>query len=117
MQKGGTLSGGEQQMLALGRGLMSMPDLLLFDEPTLGLAPLMADTLFASIAALQKAGVTILIAEQDTPRTLALAGRAYVIESGRVAFDGPEQGLLDDPRVREAYLGISESPNIPNLDF
>ena len=68
-------------------------------------------------AALQKAGVTILIAEQDTPRTLALAGRAYVIESGRVAFDGPEQGLLDDPRVREAYLGISESPNIPNLDF
>jgi branched-chain amino acid transport system ATP-binding protein len=67
----------------------------------------MADTLFASIAALQKAGMTILIAEQDTPRTLALAERAYVIENGRVAFDGTGQELLDDPRVREAYLGIS----------
>jgi branched-chain amino acid transport system ATP-binding protein len=107
-QSGGTLSGGEQQMLALGRGLMSMPDLLLLDEPTLGLAPLMADTLFASIATLQKAGVTILIAEQDMPRTLALAEQAYVIENGRVAFDGFGQELLNDPRVREAYLGVSE---------
>lgn len=106
-QKGGTLSGGEQQMLALGRGLMAMPELLLLDEPTLGLAPLMADTLFTSIAALQKAGMTILIAEQDTPRTLALAERAYVIENGRVAFDGTGQELLNNPRVREAYLGIS----------
>jgi branched-chain amino acid transport system ATP-binding protein len=105
-QKGGTLSGGEQQMLALGRGLMSMPDLLLLDEPTLGLAPLMADTLFASIATLRKAGVTILIAEQDTPRTLALAERAYVIENGRVSFDGTGEALLNDPRVRQAYLGI-----------
>ena len=111
MQKGGTLSGGEQQMLALGRGLMSMPDLLLLDEPTLGLAPLMADALFDSIAALQKAGMTILIAEQDTPRTLALAERAYVIENGRVAFDGTGHELLDDPRVREAYLGISDRPS------
>ena len=107
MQNGGTLSGGEQQMLALGRGLMSMPDLLMLDEPSLGLAPLMADTLFNSIAALQKAGVTILIAEQDTPRTLALAERAYVIENGRVVLDGTGQELLNDPRVREAYLGIS----------
>jgi len=107
MQNAGTLSGGEQQMLALGRGLMSMPDLLLLDEPTLGLAPLMADTLFASISALQKTGVTILIAEQDTPRTLALAQRAYVIENGRVAFEGAGPELLNDPRVREAYLGVS----------
>ncbi|MGE3987219.1 ABC transporter ATP-binding protein [Pseudorhodoplanes sp.] len=106
-QNGGTLSGGEQQMLALGRGLMSMPDLLLLDEPTLGLAPMMAETLFASIAKLQEAGVTILIAEQDTARTLALAEAAYVIENGRVAFDGTGAELLDDPRVREAYLGIS----------
>ena len=106
-QNGGTLSGGEQQMLALGRGLMSMPDLLMLDEPSLGLAPLMADTLFNSIAALRKAGVTILIAEQDTPRTLALAERAYVIENGRVALEGTGQELLNDPRVREAYLGIS----------
>jgi len=105
-QKGGTLSGGEQQMLALGRALMSMPDLLLLDEPTLGLAPLMADALFTAIEALQKARVTILIAEQDTPRTLALAERAYVVENGKVAFDGTGQELLDDPRVREAYLGI-----------
>lgn len=110
-QKGGTLSGGEQQMLALGRALMSMPDLLLLDEPTLGLAPLMADTLFGAIEALQRTGVTILIAEQDTPRTLALADRAYVVENGRIAFDGTGQELLDDPRVREAYLGISEGPS------
>ncbi|TFL15534.1 ABC transporter ATP-binding protein [Pusillimonas caeni] len=110
-QKGGTLSGGEQQMLALGRALMSAPDLLLLDEPTLGLAPLMADTLFAAIEALQRGGMTILIAEQDTPRTLALADRAYVIENGKVAFDGAGKELLDDPRVREAYLGISEQPS------
>jgi branched-chain amino acid transport system ATP-binding protein len=106
-QPGGTLSGGEQQMLALGRGLMSRPELLLLDEPTLGLAPLMAETLFASITKLQKAGVTILIAEQDTPRTLVIAETAYVVENGRVAFAGTGPALLNDPRVREAYLGVS----------
>lgn len=111
-QKGGTLSGGEQQMLALGRALMSKPDLLLLDEPTLGLAPLMADALFVAIENLQKAGVTILIAEQDTPRTLALAEWAYVVENGVIAFDGTGAELLNDPRVREAYLGISESPTL-----
>jgi branched-chain amino acid transport system ATP-binding protein len=105
-QLGGTLSGGEQQMLAIGRGLMAAPRLLLLDEPTLGLAPLMVREIFATIARLREAGTTVLLAEQDVPRSLALADRAYVIENGRVAFSGTGAALLDDDRVRSSYLGL-----------
>ncbi len=105
-QLGGTLSGGEQQMLAIGRGLMAAPRLLLLDEPTLGLAPLMVREIFATIARLREAGTTILLAEQDVPRTLAIADRAYVIENGRVAFSGSGRDLLRDDRVRSSYLGL-----------
>jgi branched-chain amino acid transport system ATP-binding protein len=105
-QLGGTLSGGEQQMLAIGRGLMAAPRLLLLDEPTLGLAPLMVREIFATIARLRDGGTTILLAEQDVPRTLGIADRAYVIENGRVAFSGAGRELLGDARVRSSYLGL-----------
>jgi branched-chain amino acid transport system ATP-binding protein len=105
-QQGGTLSGGEQQMLAISRGLMAEPRLLVLDEPTLGLAPLAADFIFESIAALRAQGLTILIAEQDVARTLELADDAYVIENGVVALTGTGASLLKDARVRSAYLGI-----------
>jgi branched-chain amino acid transport system ATP-binding protein len=105
-QHGGTLSGGEQQMLALGRGLMAAPRLLLLDEPTLGIAPILADFIFETVGALRREGMTILIAEQDIARTLQLADRGYVIENGRIALEGSAAALLGDPRVREAYLGI-----------
>jgi branched-chain amino acid transport system ATP-binding protein len=105
-QLGGTLSGGEQQMLAISRGLMAEPRLLVLDEPTLGLAPLAADFIFESIAALRTQGLTILIAEQDVARTLELADNAYVIENGMVVLTGTGTSLLKDSRVRSAYLGI-----------
>jgi branched-chain amino acid transport system ATP-binding protein len=105
-QLGGTLSGGEQQMLALGRGLMAKPKLLLLDEPTLGLAPIMAKLIFATIERLSASGLTIVIAEQDVGHTLAIADRAYVIENGRLALSGAGATLLDDPRVKAAYLGL-----------
>lgn len=105
-QSGGTLSGGEQQMLALGRGLMAQPKLLLLDEPTLGLAPKIATALFETIASLRERGLTILIAEQDVPRTLGLADHGYVIENGRIVLDGSGDALLKNPRVREAYMGL-----------
>jgi branched-chain amino acid transport system ATP-binding protein len=105
-QLGGTLSGGEQQMLALGRGLMARPKLLLLDEPTLGLAPIMAKLIFDTILRLRDAGLTIVLAEQDVGQTLALADRAYVIENGRIAFDGAGPALLQDTRVKAAYLGL-----------
>jgi branched-chain amino acid transport system ATP-binding protein len=105
-QLGGTLSGGEQQMLAIGRGLMAAPRLLLLDEPTLGLAPLMAREIFATMTRLRDAGTTILLAEQDVPRSLGIADRAYVIENGRVAFSGSGRALLGDDRVRSSYLGV-----------
>ncbi len=105
-QLGGTLSGGEQQMLALGRGLMAKPKLLLLDEPTLGLAPIMAKLIFTTIERLSESGLTIVIAEQDVGQTLAIADRAYVIENGRMALSGPGAALLDDPRVKAAYLGL-----------
>jgi branched-chain amino acid transport system ATP-binding protein len=103
---GGTLSGGEQQMLALGRGLMSAPELLLLDEPTLGLAPLIVETLFSTFELLRRRGVTILVVEQDTARTLAIADHAYVMENGRIALEGAGRDLLGNAKVREAYLGI-----------
>jgi len=105
-QLGGTLSGGEQQMLALGRGLMARPKLLLLDEPTLGLAPIVVRLIFETIARLRETGLSIVLAEQDVGQTLAIADRAYVIENGRIAFDGKGSALLGDPRVKSAYLGL-----------
>jgi branched-chain amino acid transport system ATP-binding protein len=105
-QLAGTMSGGEQQMLAIGRGLMSDPQLLLLDEPTLGLAPTAANDVFAIIEALRGRGLTVLIAEQDVRRTLTLADRGYVIENGHVVLSGTGQALVGSERVREAYLGL-----------
>ncbi len=104
-QTGGTLSGGEQQMLAIGRALMSRPKLLLLDEPSMGLAPLMVQKVFETIQAVAREGVTILLVEQNAKLALALAGRAYVMESGRITLAGEAGALLADRRVREAYLG------------
>jgi len=105
-QLAGTLSGGEQQMLAIGRGLMAEPTLMLLDEPTLGLAPVVAAHIFDLVRTLAAAGITVLIAEQDVRRTLDLAQRGYVIENGRVAMAGEAAALAGDPRIREAYLGL-----------
>jgi branched-chain amino acid transport system ATP-binding protein len=105
-QLAGTLSGGEQQMLAIGRGLMAVPRLMLLDEPTLGLAPIMADFVFETVAKLRSEGLTIVIAEQDVGRTLQLADQAYVVENGRIALSGTGAALAADARVRDAYLGL-----------
>jgi branched-chain amino acid transport system ATP-binding protein len=104
-QKGGTLSGGEQQMLAIARALMSRPKLLLLDEPSLGLAPLIVQTIFETIDRVNKEGVTILLVEQNARIALKHSHRAYVIESGRVTIEGESQSLMTDPRVKAAYLG------------
>jgi branched-chain amino acid transport system ATP-binding protein len=105
-QYAGTLSGGEQQMLALGRGLMAQPKLLLLDEPTLGLSPLMAQLIFRVIRKLNEDGLTILIAEQDVRRTLSCAHRGYVLENGRYVMEGTGTELLGDPKISQAYLGM-----------
>ena len=105
-QAAATLSGGEQQMLAIGRGLMSEPRLMLLDEPTLGLAPLICAQIFELIDRLRREGLTVLLAEQDVRRTLAVADQAYVIENGRVAAHGSGDELANDPRIRAAYLGL-----------
>ena len=105
-QAGGTLSGGEQQMLALARGLMSDPRLLLLDEPSLGLAPAIAASLFEMIERIRDRGVTVFIVEQDISSTLAISDSAYVMENGRIAVAGTGADLLQDPTVREAYLGL-----------
>ena len=104
-QAAATLSGGEQQMLAIGRGLMARPTLMLLDEPTLGLAPAMALQMFELIRTLS-ASITLLVAEQDVQRTLAVASRGYVIENGRVALQGAAGELARDPNIRQAYLGL-----------
>jgi len=104
-QLAGTLSGGEQQMLAIARGLMSRPRLLLLDEPSLGLAPLVVREIFAIIRELHAAGVTILLVEQNASLALQHADRGYVLESGRVAITGPAAELLENAEVRRAYLG------------
>ncbi len=107
-QLAGTLSGGEQQMLAIARALMIRPRLLLLDEPSLGLSPRLAREIFAVIARLNAEGTTILLVEQNARRALALAARAYVLETGRVVVSGPAGALAADPRIRAAYLGLAE---------
>ena len=107
-QKGGTLSGGEQQMLALGRGLMSHPDLLMLDEPSLGLAPKLVREVFGIIRSIHKEGVTILLVEQNAKGALNVADYGYVLQSGRISLEGGGQDLLGNPLVREAYLGATE---------
>jgi branched-chain amino acid transport system ATP-binding protein len=104
-QAAGTLSGGEQQMLALGRALMSRPRLLLLDEPSLGLAPLLVKEVFNTITRLNQQGVTILLVEQNAAAALHLAHYAYILETGRVALEGPGPELLAHPRLQDAYLG------------
>ncbi|MSP24500.1 MAG: ABC transporter ATP-binding protein [Myxococcales bacterium] len=106
-QPGGTLSGGEQQMLALGRALMSKPKLLLLDEPSLGLAPLIVRAIFDVLVKLRESGVTVLLVEQNARMALELADRGYVIETGEIRLSGPGKELLADERVRGAYLGES----------
>ena len=106
-QIAGTLSGGEQQMLAIARALMAQPRLLLLDEPSMGLAPLMVAKIFDIVREIARQGVTILLVEQNARLALELAGRGYVMESGSVVLSGEARKLLDEPRVREAYLGES----------
>ena len=106
-QKAGTLSGGEQQMCAIGRGLMAQPRLLLLDEPSLGLAPLLVKEVFQSLKAIREQGVTIVLVEQNVHHALSLADRGFVLETGRVTLSGRARDLVDDPRIREGYLGQS----------
>ena len=104
-QKAGTLSGGEQQMLAMARALMSRPRLLLLDEPSLGLAPLVVHTIFEAIDDIRGKGTTILLVEQNAHAALKHSDRAYVLETGRIVMEGPSKELAADPRIKEAYLG------------
>lgn len=105
-QMAGTLSGGEQQMLAVGRGLMALPKLIMFDEPSLGLAPILVAEIFRIIERIKQEGVTVLIVEQNTKHTLEVCDRGYVLENGRVVLSGTGQELLDNEHVKQAYLGI-----------
>jgi branched-chain amino acid transport system ATP-binding protein len=104
-QLGGTLSGGEQQMLAMGRGLMSTPRLLLLDEPSMGLAPILVDEIFDIIARINAQGTSILLVEQNAAMALSVANRGYVLETGHVVLQGEAAGLLENPQVQSAYLG------------
>ncbi|MFC5521512.1 ABC transporter ATP-binding protein [Polaromonas jejuensis] len=104
-QLAGTLSGGEQQMLAMGRALMSRPKVLLLDEPSMGLSPIMVDKIFEVVRDVSARGVTILLVEQNASRALGIANRGYVMESGNISMSGDAKALLNDPRVRAAYLG------------
>ncbi|WP_296255802.1 MULTISPECIES: ABC transporter ATP-binding protein [unclassified Pseudomonas] len=104
-QRGGTMSGGEQQMLAIGRALMSKPKLLLLDEPSLGLAPIIIQQIFEIVEQLRRDGVTVFLVEQNANQALKIANRAYVLENGRVVMQGSGADLLVDPKVRDAYLG------------
>ncbi|HML53444.1 MAG TPA: ABC transporter ATP-binding protein [Solidesulfovibrio magneticus] len=105
-QMGGTLSGGEQQMLAIGRALMARPKLLLLDEPSLGLAPLVVENIFEIIVQINKDGVTVMLVEQNAQMALQIAHRGYVLETGHVTLEGPGKELLSNPKVRSAYLGL-----------
>ncbi len=101
-----TLSGGEQQMVAIGRGLMAKPELLMLDEPSLGLAPILIRDIFETVRKIADQGVTVLLVEQDVKHSLSLSDRGYVLEHGRVAMEGPAKDLMGDPHVKEAYLGM-----------
>ena len=105
-QPAGTLSGGEQQMLAIGRCLMGAPELVMFDEPSLGLAPAVVQQLLRTIRDLNREGLTCVLVEQNVAVSLKLAARAYVLENGRITLSGPGEALLADDRVRRAYLGL-----------
>jgi branched-chain amino acid transport system ATP-binding protein len=105
-QLAGTLSGGEQQMLATGRGLMAEPKLLILDEPSLGLSPLMVEEMFAMIQRISGEGVTVLLVEQNVVQSLDIAHRAYVLENGAFVLSGPARELAADPRLKQAYLGL-----------
>jgi len=105
-QSAGTLSGGEQQMLAIGRGLMSLPRLLMLDEPSLGLAPLLVKQIFATVKEINRQGTTILLVEQNVFNALDMADKGYVLENGRIVLQGPSRDLLRDEYVKEAYLGV-----------
>jgi len=107
-QSGGTLSGGEQQMLAIARGLMSHPTLLLLDEPSMGLSPILVEQIIEIIRENNTHGTSILLVEQNAQMALSIADRGYVLETGRITLEGDAQGLLEDPMVIEAYLGVAE---------
>jgi len=110
-QLAGTLSGGERQMLAMGRALMAKPKLLMLDEPSLGLAPLIIKEIFRIIAELKETGVAILLVEQNARAALQVSDYAYVLETGEVSLAGPSQELAADPRVIESYLGLGHRPH------
>jgi branched-chain amino acid transport system ATP-binding protein len=105
-QHAGSLSGGEQQMVAIGRALMSLPKLLMLDEPSLGLAPIVTDEIFRIISELNKEGLTFLVVSQEALKTLSISSKAYLLENGRVLLYGPAAQIAGDPRVKESYLGI-----------
>lgn len=104
-QLAGSMSGGEQQMCAIGRALMAMPRAIMFDEPTLGLAPIMVDVVFKLVRTIKETGITILLVEQNVKHSLAMSDRGYVLENGHIVLSGPAADLLTDPRLKEAYLG------------
>jgi branched-chain amino acid transport system ATP-binding protein len=106
-QVGGTLSGGEQQMLAVGRALMSRPKLMLLDEPSMGLAPMLIQQIFSIVSEINQQGTTILLVEQNAQQALSRAHRAYVLETGRIVKSGAGSELLNDPTVKDAYLGVA----------
>jgi branched-chain amino acid transport system ATP-binding protein len=105
-QRAGTMSGGEQQMLAIGRGLMAEPELLMLDEPSLGLSPLLVEELFALIKAINAQGIALLLIEQNVVQSLEVAQRAYILDNGRVVLEGPSSDVAKDPDLRRAYLGM-----------
>ena len=104
----GTLSGGEQQMLAIGRGLMSDPELMLLDEPSLGLAPILVETIYEVIEGIKSTGKTLLLVEQNAYKALSTADRAYVLEQGRIVKSGRARELIEDPTIQESYLGVKK---------
>ena len=105
-QAAGTMSGGEQQMCAIGRGLMALPKIMMFDEPSLGLSPILVQEVFEIAKRINKEGVTVMLVEQNVRQTLAMCDRAYVLENGRVVLEGTGKDLMNNPHVKEAYLGI-----------